>query len=115
MTTTMTTTRYESFLGAARGYIYGNKYDWLTPEAVAALAVEQESCVWHAAHTLIMEHLDEAGYGTCRYCGGVTAPNQDNAHALCQARHDKGRETTTLDASPQCSCARCRPDVRRMI
>lgn len=116
--TTATTdpTDYARFLDAARRII-GNlhSHDWDSPEAVAARATEQGSCVWHAAHTIRLEHLDELGYGSCRYCGGVTAPGHDGAHNLCSVRHASGRPTPTLDSTPECSCAKCRPDVRRMI
>lgn len=111
MTTTDITTRYESFLFAARSTIAPSVHAWYTPGAIAALAAEQESCVWHAAWTLSMAHLDELGYATCRYCGGVTAPNQDGAHHLCVARQRRGVPTPMLDASPRCSCAPCMATV----
>lgn len=116
MTNTETTTRYESFLDAARrGTVNAKGFPWYTPEAIALRATEQGSCVWHAATSISLEHLDELGYGTCRYCGGVTAPSQGGVHALCVARSDRGRETPTLDSSPRCQCATCLPGVRRMV
>jgi hypothetical protein len=95
------------YMHAAEASIISNG-TWFTPEAVAARALEQGSCVWHAAHTLQLEHLDDLGYGTCRICDGVTAPGPAHeVHYLCAARQARGVPTPQLDATPRCSCAKC--------
>jgi hypothetical protein len=106
---------YEQALRAAQsGTINFDEHEWFTPEAIAERIVEQQSCVWHAAWSISMEHLDELGYGHCTLCGGRTGPGQDNLHPLCAARAEHGRPTPPLDGTPRCACARCRPDVTRI-
>lgn len=100
-------TRYESFLAAARASTRPSAHEWYTPEAIAALATEQNSCVWHAAWSLSLAHLPELGYTTCRLCGGVLHPQREDAHGLCLARERRGLPTPMIDSTPQCSCARC--------
>jgi hypothetical protein len=97
----------ERALEAARRSIYPR--DWFTPEAVAAKMVEHDCGTWHGSHLVTLDAIAAgiAGYGTCTICGGPTAPNQDNAHAMCTVRARMGRDIVRLDSTPICSCAPC--------
>jgi len=99
----MTASKYEA---AARSFIARSLDE--SPEAfdarraaIVAIADRLDCGVWHAAY----EYDLLRARPVCYLCGGAMRDDRAPAHALCEARTNRGRtDLPVMDYKPTCGC-----------